>query len=257
MARHHHYRPSLRRRPVGYFLFRLQEQRQRLRTLHREFELQVAALRHHYKNLAIGISGFSNRIKRKLGDLPECEALERDMLVLDDASHRLSQTLGEELQFLKALTSDSLNPAPGDIYPLLKYAIRDLMSLRFKEKDLRVEINGQPLEAEQEPMIFPFEPYSMEVTLQNILSNAMKYADYIQVGVAQEGGMVQIEVRDNGPGVEVDRLKQDLLTPRERKPESSHLGLEVTLHLLEKCGGRLSVWSEPGAGAVFTLQFPT
>jgi hypothetical protein len=39
----------------GVFLKRLREHRQRLDALHQEFELQVATLRHHYKNLAIGI----------------------------------------------------------------------------------------------------------------------------------------------------------------------------------------------------------
>jgi hypothetical protein len=31
---------------------------------------------------------------------------------------------------------------------------------------------------------------------------------------------------------------------------------DVSLHLLEKGGGKLSVWSEPGAGALFVAEFP-
>lgn len=51
---------------LGVILKKLREHRQRLDMFHQEFELQVAALRHHYKNLALGIHGFSGRITASL-----------------------------------------------------------------------------------------------------------------------------------------------------------------------------------------------
>jgi signal transduction histidine kinase len=241
---------------LGYVFHLLREERKRIQTLHREFELQVATLRHHYKNLAVGISGFAGRIKRKLVAVPNYEILENDVAILADASQRLTHTLGEELLFLRALTSDSLTPVPQDIYPFLKHAITDLLGLRFNEKEVKVEINGLPLEAEQPPLVFPFEPYTMEVILQNLLSNGMKYGDHVRVNIASAGSWVRVEVSDNGPGLEVEKLQQRLLTPKDKGTESTHLGLEVTLHLLAKTGGRLSAWSEPGAGATFLVEFP-
>lgn len=241
---------------LGYIFHLLREEKKRIQILHREFELQVATLRHHYKNLAVGISGFAGRIKRKLEAVPNCGILENDVAILEDASQRLTHTLGEELLFLRALTSDTLTPVPQDIYPFLKHAITDLMGLRFREKDIKVEINGLPLEAEQLPLVFSFEPYTMEVILQNLLSNAMKFGDYVQINVTQGGSWVRVGVSDNGPGLEVKQLQQRLLTPKDRTGESTHLGLEVTMHLLEKTGGRLSASSEPGAGATFIVEFP-
>lgn len=96
----------------------------------------------------------------------------------------------------------------------------------------------------------------MEVILQNLLSNAMKYGDHVRVNVAPGGTFVRGEVSDNGPGMEVEKLRQRLLTPKDKGAESTHLGLEVTMHLLTKTGGRLSAWSEPGAGATFIVEFP-
>ena len=49
---------------IGFVLKRLRENRLRLDTLHQEFEFQVATLRHHYKNLALGIHGFSSLVER-------------------------------------------------------------------------------------------------------------------------------------------------------------------------------------------------
>ncbi len=254
----------------------LKENRRRLDTLHQEFELQVATLRHHYKNLALGIHGFSSRIKRKLTNLDEqfrscaredCptyagfhqdfESLEHNVTVLEDAAERLTHTLEQELLFLKALTSDSLTPVPRDFYPLLIHSVQELQGLRFREKEVRVEINGHPPEECRDTLVFPFEPYTMEVILQNILANAMKFGDLIQIRVMERDRWVRVEVKDNGPGMEVDLLKEHLLIPGDRREaERTHLGLKVSLHLLEKYGGRLSAWSKPGAGAAFIVEVP-
>jgi len=56
--------------------------------------------------------------------------------------------------------------------------------------------------------------------------------------------------------MEVKKLMHSLLTPADRREESTHLGLKVSLHLLAKCGGRLGAWSSPGFGATFILEFP-
>jgi len=260
----------------GSIFQRLREHRLRLDTLHQEFELQVATLRHQYKNLALGIHGFSQRIKRKMGTLGEqfekcarkdCSAYEsfrrdfdslgNNVSILEEAAQRLTRTLGQELLFLKALTSDTLTSIRQDFYPLLIHCIRDLQALRFRDKEVRVEINGHPPEECRETLVFPFEPYTMEVILQNILANAMKFGDLIQIRVMERDRWVRVEVKDNGPGVEVDLLKEHLLIPGDRREaESTHLGLKVSLHLLEKYGGRLSAWSKPGAGAAFIVEVP-
>ena len=56
---------------MGFVFNRVRENQKRLQGLKEEFEIQVAAMRHHYKNLAFGISGFSDRARRKLEKLQE------------------------------------------------------------------------------------------------------------------------------------------------------------------------------------------
>ena len=257
---------------LGFVFYRLKENQKRLQILHQEFEIQVATLRHHYKNLAIGISGFSGRARRKLASLEprlrncvtsdtdlhgELDALNQSVTVLEAACQRLTATLTEELMFLKALQSNGLTPESQDFFPFLRHAIQDLLELRFREKPIRVEINGQPLTAPSPPLLFAFEPYTMEVILQNILSNAMRVGDFIQIRVAERNGKVMVEIGDNGPGVDVEEIKRKLVSSSHRQgAESTQLGLRVTLHLLEKCGGQLLTWNRASGGAAFNLEFP-
>ena len=257
---------------LGFVFYRLREDQKRLQRLHQEFEIQVATLRHHYKNLALGISGFSGRARRKLEKLQpqlhECalpdaaikgdiEALEQSLTILAEASQRLSHTLTDELRFLKALQSNGLTSTGQDFCPVLRHAVQDLLELRFREKKIRVEINGQPLTEPCTPLVFAFEPYTMEVILENILSNAMRVGDFIQLRVTEHNGRVRVEIIDNGPGFDLEEIKRNLVSSEGHQgAESSHLGLRVTLYLLEKVGGQLFALNKTGAGAAFILEFP-
>jgi len=261
---------------VGLVFRRIQENRLRLDNLHHEFELQVTTLRHHYKNLALGIQGFSNRLKKKTINLEdyfhhcaqdECrifdqfyqdfKSLQQSVEILEGTSQRLTHTLGQELLFLRALTSNTPALEPREFYAFLERCLQDLLDLRFREKPLRVEINGRPLGEPLDSLIFFFDPHIMEVILQNILSNAMKHGDHIQIRVLETPDKVFLEVEDNGPGLDIKELNRRLLAPtRSRDAESTHLGLKVSLHLLEKCQGRLLAVSHPGNGALFIIEVP-
>ena len=262
---------------LGVIFRRLKENRLVLEALHQDFELQTGTLRHHYKNLTIGIEGFSKRIKRNMTKLDEVvrqcasdecltqvcyrvdfESLANNLSIMEAAAQSLNQKLGDEVRLLQALASNSVKAQPQEFYTFLKQNVGELMDLRFREKKLRVEINGQPLGEFSEYLAFPFDPYSMEIILQNILSNAMKAGDHVQIDVEQANGRVRVMVRDNGPGLELEKLKRHLLTPWDRQvPESTHLGLKVTLNLLQRSGGHLAVGSQPAAGTVFALEFPS
>ena len=262
---------------LGVIFRRLKENRLGLEDLHQDFELQTGTLRHHYKNLTIGIEGFSKRIKRNMTKLDEVvrqcasdecltqvcyrvdfESLANNLSILEATAQSLNQKLGDEVRLLQAMTSGSVKAQPREFYTFLKQNVEELMDLRFREKKLRVEINGRPFEECSELLAFPFDPYSMEIILQNILSNAMKAGDHVQIDVGQANGRVRVMVRDNGPGLELEKLKRHLLTPWDRQdPESTHLGLKVTLKLLQRSGGHLAVGSQPGAGTVFALEFPS
>ncbi len=260
---------------VGVIFRRLSENRQRLEAFHRDFELQVATLRHHYKNLALGIQGFSGRLKRKLAGVreelcrnaagvptlqdlsPQLDELLVNLEVLDDAARRLNQTLSQELMFLRIVTSEQLRPEPQDFIPLLVRCVRELQALRFRDREIRVEINGRALADCQDSLVFAFEPATMEVILHNILGNAMKVADCLRISTTVADGWIRLAVADNGPGLQAEELRQYLSAPGPRQEaESTRLGLRVTVHLMQKLGARLAVASQPGAGATFFLDFP-
>ena len=163
----------------------------------------------------------------------------------------------EELVLLKALQSSDLPLEPQDFFPVLRHAIQELLALRFQGKEIEVKINGKSLDEPTLPLVFAFEPHIMEIILQNLLSNTMRYGDSIQVTAAARLRKVMIEISDNGPGLELAKIQASLILPdKQRAPESTQLGLPVTLYLLDKSGGQLFARNIPGSGAAFILEFP-
>jgi two-component system sensor histidine kinase HupT/HoxJ len=76
--------------------------------------------------------------------------------------------------------------------------------------------------------------------------------------VRREAGVAVATVTDDGPGIEAavaDRIFEPFFTTK-RLTGGTGLGLSVSLGIAEGHGGRLTVTSEPGFGAAFTLCLP-
>ena len=99
--------------------------------------------------------------------------------------------------------------------------------------------------------------------LLNYLSNALKFSPpdtQITVFTRQDGSLLRIGVRDQGPGI--DRQSQRQLFEKffqaktAQKSRGFGLGLAICKLIAEAHGGTVSVESEPGHGSTFWLSLP-
>jgi signal transduction histidine kinase len=104
--------------------------------------------------------------------------------------------------------------------------------------------------------------YRVQQVLTNLIGNAIKFtpeAGAIRVTVLASAGDLSIQVRDTGPGIDGEHLQHifDRFWHTSRKRHGgAGLGLAISKGIAVAHGGRLSVESEPGEGAVFTLTLP-
>src|SRR5467141_3027417 len=95
--------------------------------------------------------------------------------------------------------------------------------------------------------------------LLNLLSNAreaMSAGGSLRVTTRATKAMVEIEVRDSGPGIPSERLARifdPFFTTKER---GTGLGLAMAQEIAQEHGGQLLCESVAGEGTVFTLRLP-
>lgn len=103
----------------------------------------------------------------------------------------------------------------------------------------------------------------LEQVLVNLLHNAAQYTPergVIDVRLDVSGPQPSVSVRDNGEGIEADKLSAifELFTRNSKASQSGFgIGLAVARRLVERHGGQLVARSEgPGSGSEFILTLP-
>lgn len=84
---------------------------------------------------------------------------------------------------------------------------------------------------------------------------AASHEPRITISASQQNGHVNILIRDTGPGIPADRLKQIFDPFYTTKEEGTGLGLYITKQLVERNGGRITVKSQLEKGTEFSLEF--
>ncbi|AZO71835.1 MAG: two-component sensor histidine kinase [Mesorhizobium sp.] len=120
------------------------------------------------------------------------------------------------------------------------------------------------------PLSVPGDRDELFQVFENLLENACKYGQSggrVTVSIAgsedgQEAG-IDVTIRDYGPGIAEEHIPR--ITERfyrvdvenSRTQKGTGLGLSIVKHILTRHNARLSIKSEVGKGAAFTVHLPT
>ena len=164
------------------------------------------------------------------------ENKERVKDVMEDVDH-LSKLVGELLAFSRAeMNSKSVQLEPVNLLPVIEEAVK-----REKAQDVKIEV--------AENISVLGAPELLVRVFSNLIRNSLKYAGEsgeIEIIAREQGRQVEIEVRDQGPGVAgelVDQLFEPFFRPesaRTRDTGGVGLGLAIVKTCVETCKGSVS-----------------
>ena len=133
--------------------------------------------------------------------------------------------------------------------------------------DLKYYDNANRVELIKEyptDLVIKSDEKRLKIVLSNLITNCIKYHNYdqsepiVKVVVTQdhEKGTTQIEVVDNGMGIDqehLDKIFDMFFRASNDKAEGSGLGLYIVKDTVGKLGGHIAVSSHLGEGTTFTL----
>ena len=106
------------------------------------------------------------------------------------------------------------------------------------------------------------DPGGLNQVFLNLLKNAVEALDdrggEIGVAMARDGDFIVLRIRDDGPGICAEKLHQ-LFEPFYTTKDAqggTGLGLSISQRIIQEHQGSLTVESEEGAGAEFTVRLP-
>lgn len=190
---------------------------------------------------------------------------QRDQLeTILDSGKTLMAILNDVLDLSKIEAGKfDISPIDNDLGHLLR-RLEKLWAPRATEKGLELKLE---IDADAETFL-RFDPVRVRQCVSNLVSNAIKFTEKGSVTVSTsvvplgDGAFeVRIRVADTGIGMNAETAGK-LFAPfaqadasTSRRFGGTGLGLSISLKLAELMDGGITVESEEGQGAVFTLSF--
>lgn len=188
---------------------------------------------------------------------PHCTSLCQSMT---DNVNRLLRLLQQILEFRKAESGNlQLRVSWGNVSTFVRRSV-DSFGPLMKQKRLTFE-QRMP----EADICGWFDSDKLDKILYNLLSNASKYSrpgGTVSIRLAEpRPGLVRLSVADNGEGISAER-QRTLFSRfyegdyRRFNTTGTGIGLSLTKTLAELHRGHISVQSESGCGACFTVELP-
>ena len=195
-------------------------------------------------------------LRRELSNQPQLADTVED---LDVMRRSLLETVATMDRFLHAerFRKGKVQVKPGKVnLKLLLSEAASQLSYQAKDKGIDLRVDAPP------DCTIVSDRELLSLIFQNLISNAVKYAERgvvdVQAVQSEDGGCL-VSVRDQGPGIEPERLSE-LFAPYARgethgKPGVG-LGLSIARQAAQMLGAKLWAESQPGQGSTFHVQLP-
>ncbi len=172
----------------------------------------------------------------------------------------------EELQRVEKSISHLLRFAREEDVEMTDVHLADIVDSALETFRDRIAQIGVEVDLDVAPATdMRADPDKLRRVIINLLGNALDAFEEreiasprLQIGSGENlaGTEIWIRVKDNGPGIEPERLDKIFSPFYTSKSSGTGLGLAISKKLVDAHGGSIEAHSAPGSGTEFVLTFP-
>ena len=217
----------------------------------------LTSLSHDLKTPLASILGAANSL-REYGERFDAKSRAEMIGTIEEEAARMARFVGNLLDMTRLESGVvELKRQPTNLPDVISTALRRTEGLLA---DFKVSLDVEP-----DLPLLELDDMLMEQVLVNLLDNAAKYAppsSTITIRARKMGGMVRLQVMDEGLGIPEDQLslifeKFHRVKRRDHQRAGTGLGLAICRGFVEAMGGVISAGNRPErSGAVFTVELP-
>ena len=179
-------------------------------------------------------------------------------------SKHMAKFLGMDLDDLELFVARGLDFAKSHTSAEKQVPLDIRAFLQSIVDDVALDGTHVPLEADPVagPLLVKARPSCLKRCVNNLLNNALTYADSARVRILVVEDMVRIEISDNGPGIPDDKIER-VFMPYYRLDNSRNthlggtgLGLSIARNMAALDQAKLSLRNNPGGGLTASIEIP-
>jgi two-component system OmpR family sensor kinase len=214
----------------------------------------LADASHELRTPLSSIRGYAELFR--LGATEDPDTLARAMARIEEEAIRMGALVEELLLLAQLDQAPRPRQEPVDLPELVRQAADDAAVIA-PERD--IVVSAAP------PATVLGDPDQLRRLLDNLLRNAVMHtpaATSIELGLATDGGVATLSVRDHGPGLPPDAGEQLFErfwrseSGRRRGPGGAGLGLAIVRAIARAHGGEVQALAAPGGGALMRVTLP-
>ncbi|MFC2121052.1 PAS domain-containing sensor histidine kinase [Bacteroidota bacterium] len=223
----------------------------------------IRVLTHEIMNSVTPISSLSAAINeiilKESGDIKDLNTIDpEDISDLTNSMRTIETRSKGLLKFISSYKSLTRLPKPEFEEIIVAKLIDNILLLHKKDiENNNIKICIDFIDSR---LTINADRKMIEQVLINLLKNAIeilygKNDGQINVLAHSFNDNTNIEISDNGPGIDEDRLEKIFIPFFTTKQNGSGIGLSLSRQIMRLHGGSISVNSEPGKGSSFILKF--
>ncbi len=235
----------------------------------------AAGLAHEVKNPLGAIKGAAQLLEEVGTSSPDDSGAREFVGIILEEVNRLDRVVGSFLDYARPHAG---NPIPVDMNAAVRRTVQ-ILSSQITDGAIDVHLAlSEPIPRTR------IDPEKFRQVLMNLMQNAIQAMDgrgKITVStsvrrsprarmpsfdgapppsrrsVAEESELVEVGVRDTGPGIAPKVLRNLFIPFFTTKTQGTGLGLAISQSIVRNAGGVIEVHSQPGAGTTFTIVLPS